>query len=179
MLSSNKQNKTTAILAELDQVRTSFHASLDSFSKDEWHRQSLNPGWTNNEIFAHMLFGFIVLNALLPMARAWGRLPKGSSRFFARFLNAITGPFNWINKLGARMQGKVFTYARAGKLMDHAVGSLAKKIEGFKPEEWSRGMYYPTRWDANFSEFMTLEKLVHYPIDHYYFHLQQLSRISE
>ncbi len=176
MASNDPDLMTATTRAELEQVRTSFHTNLDSFSRGEWQAQSLNRGWTNNEIFAHMLFGFIVLNALLPMARTWGRLPKGSSRFFARFLNAITVPFNWVNKLGARMQGKVFTYERIGKLMDKAINSLVHKIEKFQPEEWERGMYYPTRWDANFSEFMTLEKLVRYPIDHYYFHLQQLSR---
>jgi len=43
-------------------------------------KKSLNPGWTNGEILAHMTFGFIILNALLPMARIWGRFPKSLSQ---------------------------------------------------------------------------------------------------
>ena len=61
-------------------TQITFHALLDSMTEDDLHRQSLNPGWTNGEILAHMMFGFIVINVLLPMARLWGRLPKGSSK---------------------------------------------------------------------------------------------------
>jgi hypothetical protein len=41
-----------------------------------------------------MTFGFIIINVLLPMARLWGKLPKGSSKWFALLLNALKGPFN-------------------------------------------------------------------------------------
>jgi hypothetical protein len=36
-------------------------------------------------------------------------------------------------------------------------------------------MYYPTKWDPNFEEFMTLEKLFHYPVTHFNFHLTQIA----
>jgi len=50
-----------------------------------------------------------------------------------------------------------------------------KKAASIKDGEWERGMYYPTRWDANFSEFMTLEKLFHYPVIHFNFHRDQIA----
>src|SRR6187397_2111375 len=98
-----------AIREELETSRASFHSLLASLSAQDFQRQSLNQGWTNGEILAHMTFGFMIVNILLPLARVWGRLPKGSSRWFAWLLNALTGPFNWFNAIGARGQGKVFT----------------------------------------------------------------------
>ncbi|MFN8492466.1 MAG: DinB family protein [Caldilineaceae bacterium] len=165
-----------SIRTELEETRTTFHALLASLSVDDLQRQSFNVGWTNGEILAHMLFGFIILNALLPLTRFWGRLPPWTSKPFAGLLNLLTVPFNWINALGARGQGKVFTYARLGKLIDWVFDSLLKKVDSIKAEEWQRGMYYPTRWDANFSTFMTLERLFHYPVIHFHFHQAQISR---
>ena len=164
------------ILDELQTAHTDFHQLLDSLSTDEFDKQSLNPGWTNGEIMAHMTFGFIIVNVLLPMARLWGRLPKGSSKWFAGLLNALTVPFNWINGLGARGQGNFFTYKRVEKIYDKAYYSLLKKINSIKDDEWEHGMYYPAKWDPNFSEFMTLEKLFHYPVQHFNFHRSQISR---
>lgn len=164
------------IRRQLETTRAKFHSLLESLSEGDFKKQSLNPGWTNGEILAHMTFGFIVINVLLPMARLWGRLPKGSSKWFAWLLNAFTGVFNWLNMLGARGQGKVFTYQRIGKIYDRAYFSLLKKINSIKEDEWERGMYYPTKWDSNFSEFMTLEKLFRYPIIHFNFHLEQIAR---
>lgn len=163
------------ILTQLNVARASFHALVDSLSEQDFQRQSLNPGWTNGEILAHMTFGFIIINVLLPMARLWGKLPKASSKPFAWLLNVSTRPFNWFNALGARGQGKVFTHQRIGKIFDGVYFSLLKKINSIKDDEWERGMYYPTKWDANFDEFMTLEKLFHYPVTHFNFHLTQIA----
>ncbi|HLO13188.1 MAG TPA: DinB family protein [Anaerolineales bacterium] len=175
-MSGNSQNIPQAILGELETVHAKFHTLLASLSEQDFQRQSLNPGWTNGEILAHMTFGFIVTNVLLPMARLWGRLPKGSSKWFAQLLDSFTGPFNRFNALGARLQGKFFTHQRIGKIYDRVYFSLVKKINSIRDEEWERGMYYPTKWDSNFSEFMTLEKLFYYPIIHFNFHSKQIAR---
>jgi hypothetical protein len=176
MTSPLDRNVAESIRSELEEARASFHALLESLTETDWHRPSLNPGWTNGEILAHMLFGFLLLNALLPLARVWGRLPRSSSKPFARFLNMATGPFNWFNALGARMQGRVFTRKRIGELFDRIHASSLKKAASIKEEEWERGMYYPTQWDSNFSEFMTIEKLLRYPVAHFRYHLRQISR---
>lgn len=174
MTQTNDATVPESIRAELESTRSTFHALLESLSEEDSRRPSLNPGWTNGEILAHILFGFIILNALLPMARLWGRLPKGSSKPFAWLLNISTGPFNWFNALGARMQGKVFTYQRIGKLCDSVCASLLKKVASIQDEEWEHGMYYPTQWDGNFSDFMTLEKIFRYPVIHFNFHRNQI-----
>ena len=164
------------VRAELEATRATFHTLLSSLAKDEWSRQSHNPGWTNGQILAHMTFGFIVINVLLPMARLWGRLPKGSSKWFAWLLNSVTGPFNWVNAFGARFQGRVFNDERIGRIYDWVHASLLKQVDSIKDNEWQHGMYYPTHWDSNFDEFMTLEKLFHYPVIHFNFHLDQIAR---
>src|SRR5690242_17032083 len=164
------------IRKELDTAHAEFHKLLAALSEEDFQRPSLNSGWTNGEIVAHMMFGFVVVNMLLPLARLWGRLPKGSSKWFAALLNLFTGPFNWVNALGARGQGKFFTHKRIGTIYDRVYFSLLGKINSIKEEEWGRGMYYPTNWDSNFSEFMTLEKLFHYPVIHFNFHLEQIAR---
>ncbi len=174
MVITKDKTPAESIRAELESARTLFHSLLASLSEDDLRRQSLNPGWTNGEILAHMLFGFIVVNVLVPMTRIWGRLPKAFSKPFAMLLNAITKPFNWFNALGARMQGKIFTYQRLGKLYDRIHASLLKQVTSIKDDEWQNGMYYPTQWDSNFSEFMTLEKLFHYPVIHFNFHRTQI-----
>ena len=74
------------------------------------------------------------------------------------------------------MQGKVFTHKRIGSLFDRVYASLLRKVASIEDEEWEHGMYYPTRWDSNFDEFMTIEKLFRYPIIHFNFHLNQISR---
>ena len=173
---ANHQETKDGIRAELESTYTTFHTLLDSLSESDLRKRSRNPGWTNGEILAHMTFGFIILTALLPMARLWGHLPRWTSKVFAGLLNAFTAPFNWINALGARFQAQVFTYKRIGKIYDWVYISLVKQINSIKDNEWERGMHYPTRWDSNFSDFMTIEKLFHYPVTHFNFHLGQIAR---
>jgi hypothetical protein len=165
-----------SIQTELDTAHVTFHTLLDSMTEADMHRQSLNPGWTNGEIMAHMTFGFIIVNVLMPMARLWGRLPRGSSKGFAWLLNAFTRPFNWVNALGARGQGRVFNHARIGKIFDRTLAALIRQVQSIREDEWGRGMYYPTRWDPDFDEFMTLEKLFHYSVVHFNFHMGQIAR---
>jgi hypothetical protein len=170
-----RNNVADLIRSDLDATRSVFHAILGTLSEEDFRRQSLNPGWTNGEILAHMLFGFIVVIVLLPMVRAWGRLPEESSKPFARLLNSLTGPFNWFNAWGARMQGNVFTHKQIGPLYDRVYGALLNSVASLEDEEWERGMYFPARWDPNFSDYMTVKQLLQYPIRHFYFHLTQLS----
>lgn len=145
-------------------------------SEDDWRRRSHNPGWTNGEILAHMAFGFVIANALLPMALFWGRLPNSWSRPLAWILNASTGPFNRVNAFGGRMQGRIFTLGQIGTVYDRATASLLKRVAATRDAGWEHGMHFPTRWDPNFREFMTLEQLFRYPVVHFRFHLGQIAR---
>ena len=167
-----------AIRSELKSTSSAFHSILDSLSDEDLRRKSNNPGWTNGEILFHMTFAFMILSALIPLAKFFGHLPKSYSRLFARMLNSSTWFFNWINAIGARGGGRIYTRKNIGGKYDKIHNSILKKLASIKENEWQLGMYYPTRWDALFSEYMTLEKLFHYPVSHFQFHLKQLSHLK-
>ena len=175
-MNTKYQEIKDAIRLELASTRETFHSTLDSLSEDDLRKSSRNPGWTNGEILTHMTFGFIILNALLPMARLWGCMPRWTSKPFAWLLNTFTVPFNWINAIGTRGQARLFPLKGLSKLYDMAYHALIKQIEWIKDDEWGRGMYYPTRWDSNFLDFMTIQELFHYPISHFNFHMGQIAR---
>ena len=83
------QETKNAIRSELEWTRATFHMLLDSLSENDLRKKSRNPAWTNGEILAHMTFGFIILNALLPMARLMGPLPKMGIQNIRRIIECI------------------------------------------------------------------------------------------
>jgi hypothetical protein len=169
-----QQSKSEMIVEKLESTRLQFIIIAENISEEELRRISKNIGWTNNEILAHILFGFIITNVLLPGVIIFGNLPKLITKPFAMLLNAFTKPFNYINKFGARAQGKVFIGKRLVYLIDKTIKSLENRVMHISNEDWQKGMYYPNKWDFNLDEFMTLEKLVNYPITHFEFHKSQL-----
>ncbi len=176
MSSTHANDVREVILAELVDSHAAFHALLGPMSDADLRKPSHNPGWTNGEILFHMTFGFMLILTLGPMVRLWGRLPKQSSYGFAQLLNRSTVFFHWFNGLAPRFGGKVFTRQRIGSLYDWVYRSLVRLVYSIQDEEWARGMYYPDRWDPLFSEYMTLEQVLHYPTIHFRFHLDQIAR---
>ncbi len=175
MVEENKEIRWK-LLTDLEKTRSEFRQIIASLKPDDLKRVSLNPGWTNGEVLTHMVFGMMILVTLMPITRFWGRLQRGSSKCFAWLLNSLTGPFNWVNAMGARGQGKVFGSQRLERIYDWAYFSILKQMKSIKDDEWSKGMYYPTHWDANFAEFMTLEMVIRYAMTHFEFHARQIAR---
>lgn len=171
-----KTDVKAAIRVDFETTRSSFHALLNSLSNENLQKKSLNPGWTNGEIFFHMTFAFMILSSLIPMVRFWGRLPGRYSKIFARILNNFTGTFNWINAIGARIGGRIYRGKSIGDKYDKVIYSLLRRLDSIGPDEWQRGMHYPLKWDALFKEYMTIEDIFRYPVIHYEFHLNQISR---
>lgn len=99
----------------------------------------------------------------------------GFSKTFAAILNAGTGPFNVVNGIGPRIAGRVLNQESLGRLSDFVYRSNMRMVQRMRPEEWQRGMYYPYRWDALFSEFMTIEQVFRYMITHFNFHRAQIA----
>jgi hypothetical protein len=164
---------------ELKEAHSDFENLLGSVTADQLMLPSHNPGWSNGELMAHMLFGFIIVRVLTPLVRIWGLLPRSASRPFAWLLNLGTRPFNWFNALGARLQGRVFTLARLQRQLEATYRSLVITSERIGEREWQRGMHMPSRWDPNFADHMTLEDVFHYPVAHFRFHLSQLAHLIE
>ena len=123
-----------------------------------------------------MTFAFMILSSLIPLVRLFGRLPRSYSKLFTRILNGLTGFFNWINSLGARGGGRIYRGERISKEFNKIIFSLLRRLDDIPEKEWQRGMYYPTRWDALFKEYMTLEDVFFYPVIHFKFHLKQISK---
>jgi len=176
MAAPHAESIKARLRAELESTRADFHGLLHILSEDEWRRQSRNPGWTNGQILFHMTFGFMILRWLIPLVRVFGRLPKRYSKLFSNALDVSTPLFDRVNAFGARGGGTIFDRRRLGKRFEITYRSLLRMLDTIGDDEWGKGMYYPTRWDPLFDEYMTLEKLFQYPIIHFRFRRDQLAR---
>lgn len=164
------------IREELERSRMDFHNARFALSERDWRAPSRNPGWTNGEVMFHVTLGFIIVSRLARMTRLWSRLPAGFSLVFAAALNFVTPIFNVINAAGARGGACIYSRKRIGRRFDSAYASLLAILAEIPDDEWFTGMYYPTRWDSLFRDYMTLAEVVAYPAKHFRFHTQQLSR---
>jgi hypothetical protein len=131
--------------------------------------------WSNEELLFHMVFGYMVVAALLPMVRIFGRLPKSWNRAFGRFLNACTVPFDVVNFWGTRAAALVFNHRRMSRKMHATTRRLAARLGGESPASLVRAMDFPDRWDPFFKPVMTLADVYAYPTLHFDFHASQLS----
>ncbi len=61
--------------AEMAQVRQDFRRLISRASAADLRRRTDGTKWTNQQLLFHMLFGYLIVCALLPLARLFGRLP--------------------------------------------------------------------------------------------------------
>lgn len=161
--------------AELRQAGATFHRLLDSATADDMGRRSDGTRWTNEQLLYHMLFGYIVVLALLPLVRLFGRLPPGASRTWARLLNASTRPFDAVNYWGAVGGARVYNHRRMGAKFDRTIAALSRRLDAEPDAQLAQTMHFPVRWDPFFKDTMTLEDVYRYPTRHFDFHRAQLS----
>ena len=91
-----------AVRAEMDQARADFRRLVSDATPADLRRPSDGTRWTNQQLLFHMLFGYLIVRALLILARIFGLLPDAASRAFARLLDSAQRPFHLINYLGSR-----------------------------------------------------------------------------
>ncbi|MDX3763542.1 DinB family protein [Streptomyces mirabilis] len=163
------------IHAELRQASATFHQLLESATAEDLRRRSKGTRWTNEQLLYHMLFGYIVVRALLPLVCLFGRLPPGASRAWARLLNTATRPFDVINYLGAVAGARVYNHRRMGAKLDRTLTALHRHLDAAPDAKLARTMGFPTRWDPFFKDVMTLEEVYRYPTQHFDFHRAQLT----
>ncbi|WP_067834691.1 DinB family protein [Nocardia lijiangensis] len=166
------------IRTELERVRADLHQLLDSATPADLERRSDGTRWTNEQLLFHMVFGYMVVQRLLFLVRLFGWLPPGVSRGYARLLDAGTRPFDWINYRGSCAAARVYNRRRMGAKLDRVIASLRCSLAAATEADLARGMYFPTRWDPCFTEYMTLEEVFRYPAKHYDFHRKQLTLSS-
>ena len=90
------------ILAGYGRARHALDAWLENATAADLRRRSNGTRWTNEELLFHMVFGYMVVRALLPMVHVISRLPQPVGTAFAAVLNAGTRPFDVVNYWGSR-----------------------------------------------------------------------------
>ena len=161
--------------AELERATADFHRLLDSATPAELRMPTEGTRWTNQQLLFHMLFGFLLVRVLVPLVKAFARLPPAISRVFAATLNAGTRLFHVVNYAGSLGGIRVLGYARTERLMDRTIGALQASLDDATDEELGRGMHFPVGWDPYFTDVMTIRDVYHYPTQHYDHHRRQLT----
>ncbi|HEY8294520.1 MAG TPA: DinB family protein [Micrococcaceae bacterium] len=164
----------TAIAAEYRRACADLEGYLSTASDAGLRGNSRGTSWSNEELLFHMVFGFMIVRALLPLVRLFGGLPASWNRDVARLLNAATRPFDVVNYLGSKAAAKVFNRRRMAARMRRTTAALAAKLAAEPETALARGMDFPTRWDPFFKPRMTLADVYAYPVLHFDFHARQL-----
>jgi hypothetical protein len=163
------------ILAGYARVSRELDSWLGDASTEDLQRKSAGTRWTNEELLFHMVFGYMVVRALLPLVRFMSRIPKPAGRAFAAVLNAGTRPFDFVNYWGSRSAALVYNRHRMGKKMQRTVAALSRHLQQESPGSLAESMPFPDRWDPFFTSLMTVRDLYAYPTMHFDFHARQLS----
>ncbi len=150
-------------------------ATLAAAALPELRRRSSGTRWTNEELLFHMVFGYLVVLALLPLVRFFGRLPRPVSRGFAWLLDAATGPFDVVNYWGSRAAARVYNRRRMAAKLHRITSRLERRLGRETAATLALSMSFPARWDPFFRATMTLADVYAYPVDHFDFHAAQLS----
>ena len=91
-------------------------------------RPSDGTRWTNRQLLFHMMFGYMVVRALLPLVKMVSRLPVSVGRAFAAVLNAATLPFNSINYWGSVLGSCLYRDQRMGPKFDVVIAALERRL---------------------------------------------------
>lgn len=164
-----------SIHAELERSRITVHRLVSQASGTDLRRASNGTRWTNQQLLYHMVFGYMLVRALLTLVRTFGRLPDGFSRAFARTLNAGTRPFHVVNYLGSCAGALVFHGPRLVSQVDRTIAALHRHLDRESSEALNRRMHFPTGWDPFFADTMSLLEVYHYGTVHFDFHRHQLT----
>jgi hypothetical protein len=164
-----------AVREEMERARQTFHRLLDHATVADLRRPSNGTRWTNEQLLFHMLFGYLIVRALLVLARIFSRLPDGASAAFARLLDVAATPFHVINYAGSCVGARIIPSSRMGSKLDRVIAGLQRRLEREPGSALRRGMHYPTSWDPFFTSYMTLSDLYRYPTQHFDFHSRQLT----
>jgi uncharacterized protein YndB with AHSA1/START domain len=122
-----------------------------------------------------MLFGYLIVRALLVLVRVFGVLPDRASKAFARLLGSARRPFHLINYLGSCAGAWIIPPKRMTRKLDRVIAVLQQHLQRETGSSLRHGMHYPTTWDPFFVGYMTLADIYHYPTQHFRFHQRQLT----
>ncbi len=165
----------SGITADYRRACRELETTLARAGDAELRRRSTGTRWSNEELMFHMVFGYMVVQALLPLVRFFGHLPVPVGRAFSRLLNAGTRPFDAVNYWGSRAAELVYNRDRMVGKLERVTASLARSLARETEKSLSLQMAFPTGWDPFFAPTMTVAEVYAYPTLHFYFHAEQLS----
>ena len=160
---------------EMERSRAIVHRLVTEASTSDMRRGSDGTCWTNGQLLYHMVFGYMIVRALLRMVRTFGRLPNRFSRVFARTLNAGTRPFHVVNYLGSCGGALIFHGPRLTRQLDRTSAALNRHLERETDDALACRMHFPVGWDPYFADTMSLFDVYHYGTQHFEFHRRQLT----
>lgn len=163
------------ILAGYSRALSELGGWLQGATPSDLRRLSNGTRWTNEELLFHMVFGYMVVRALLPLVHTVSRLPRPVGKAFAAVLNAGTRPFDLVNYWGSRAAALVYNQQRMQRKLDKTLLALASRLERESSRSLARAMPFPDRWDPFFAPEMTVKEVYAYPTLHFDFHGQQLA----
>lgn len=163
------------ILAGSSRARADLDTWLATSTPADLRCRSTGTRWTNEELLFHMVFGYMIVRALLPLVHLISRLPRPVGTAFAALLNAGTRPFDVINYWGSRGAALFYNRRRMDRKLDKTITSITRRLENESPRSLPRTMPFPDRWDPFFTPLMTLSDVYAYPTKHFNFHALQLS----
>jgi hypothetical protein len=164
-----------SVQAEMQSSAAELRELVTRASRAELRQASVGTRWTNEQLLFHMVFGYMIVRALLPLVRLFGRLPDRAGVVFAGLLNAGRRPFHVVNYLGSCAGAVVFHGPRLIRRMDRTVAALSRTVDQETGEALDRTMHFPVSWDPFFRDRMTLLEVYHYGTEHFDFHRKQLS----
>jgi len=135
-----------ALRAEMEQARHDFRRLAGDATPADLRRPSDGTKWTNQQLLFHMLFGYLIVRALLVLARVFGLLPDRASKAFARLLDSARRPFDLINYLGSCAGARIIPPSRMAPALDHVIAALDKHLQRETDSALRHGMHYPTTW---------------------------------
>lgn len=175
MVKSPLESDRREILAGYERAQRELRQLLASADREALRRRSAGTRWTNEQLLFHMVFGYMVVRALLPLVRIVSRLPRPFGRAFAGLLNVGTAPFDVVNYWGSRFAALYFNRSRMEAKLERTLAALIRRMARESEASWGRAMDFPTRWDPFFTHRMTLGGVYAYPTLHFDFHRRQLS----
>ncbi|MGH3654355.1 DinB family protein [Glutamicibacter sp.] len=170
----------------MDQVREQIAASyrhdatalggyLSAADFNALKNRSEGTRWTNEQLLFHMVFGYMVVRALIPLVHLLIKCPPWISSAFCKLLNFGTPLFHLVNYLGSCAAATVFNHRRVQRRLERTQAALLSRLGTEQTAALQRCADFPSRWDPFFHEQMSLAQVYAYPSEHFAFHCQQLS----
>jgi len=132
-----------AVSAELAHIRHDFRQLITHASAADMQRPTDGTRWSNGQLLFHMLLGYLIVRALLPLTRLFARLPGPASAGFAWLLNSASRPFHLINYLGSCAGARIIPPARLPGMLDRVTGALERRLQQETDAALDRGNALP------------------------------------